>query len=105
MLVIGRICVICAMCRPDPLYGLEKITTAYTDLELGAGNSVTIRHLVEQIAELTQTRTQLRFGALPYRENEIMESKADIRKLLNLRWRPKYDLITGLKTTIESVGF
>ena len=41
------------------------------------------------------------FVAIPYRENEIMESRADITKLANLGWRLKYGLITDLKKMIE----
>lgn len=78
----------------------KQLTGAYTDLELGTGNAVTIRHLVEQIASLTQTRTLLRFGALPYRENEVMESNADLSKLRDLGWQPKTSLQQGLIETI-----
>jgi nucleoside-diphosphate-sugar epimerase len=79
----------------------EKLTEAYTDLELGTGNPTTIRHLVEQIAELTQTKTKLWFGALPYRENEIMNSKADLSRFKQLGWEPKVSLQQGL---IESIA-
>ena len=50
---------------------------------------------------LTGANTELVFGAKPYRKNEIMQSEADIAKLLELGWTPKYDLVTGLKEMIE----
>ena len=73
----------------------------FQEFDLGSGRAVSIREFVETVHSLTGSTTMLLFGALPYRENEIMKSEADITKLLNLGWRPKYDLVTGLKKMIE----
>ena len=44
-----------------------------------------------------QSSVDLNFGALPYRENEVMESIADIRVLNKLGWHPKYSFETGIE--------
>jgi nucleoside-diphosphate-sugar epimerase len=78
----------------------DQITDTYTDFELGTGDTITIKYLVELIARLTQTKTRLLFGALPYRNNEIMESRANPTKLKQLGWQPKTSLEHGLKEMI-----
>lgn len=80
----------------------EQFASAYTDIELGTGEAVTIKHFVEQVAELTRADTHLRFGALPYRQDEIMHSKADIDTVAKVGWRPKVTLQQGLSETINA---
>ncbi|MCX7847497.1 MAG: NAD-dependent epimerase/dehydratase family protein [bacterium] len=70
--------------------------------EVGSNEAVTVRRLVELVKELTgNTETELRFGALPYRPNEVMEVRADTRSLRALGWESRIDLETGLRLTIE----
>jgi CDP-paratose synthetase len=71
------------------------------DIELGTGDAPTIRNFVETVHRLTASRTKLLFGALPYRANEAMHCQADVSRLKTLGWSPKYDLVAGLKRTIE----
>ena len=78
--------------------------TKFLEYELGSGKAVSIREYVETTRLLTNSSTRLRFGALPYRDNEIMHSVADISMLMNIGWKPRHDLITGLKKTIEWEG-
>ena len=73
----------------------------FQEYDLGTGEAVSIRKFAETVHSLTGSTTRLLFGALPYREHEIMESRADIIKLANFGWRPKYALVTGLKKMIE----
>jgi len=44
---------------------------------------------------------ELHFGALPYREGEIMSSKADTLALQRLGWSAVTSLEDGLRQTIE----
>lgn len=71
------------------------------DIEVGSGFAPTVREFVEITHRLTASSTQLRFGALPYRINEAMHCQADLARMINLGWKPLYDLETGLKKTIE----
>ena len=48
------------------------------------------------------SNTMLNFGAIEYRQNEVMTSKADISSLLNLGWEPRFDLKMGLRKYIQN---
>lgn len=73
-----------------------------TEFQIGSGNNISIRDIVELIKRLCDNHnTQLNFGALPYRTNEIMESKADISNILKLGWQQQTSLEQGLKKTID----
>ena len=55
------------------------------------------------VKELTNNgETVVNFGALPYREREVMRSQADTRKLTGLGWRLKFNLRDGIEQTVES---
>jgi len=81
----------------------QKSDNKMDEFEIGTGVTVSIRKFVELIKKITQSNTQLRFGAIPYRENEIMNSFADNRKLLSLGWTQQYSLIEGLNKTIRFI--
>jgi nucleoside-diphosphate-sugar epimerase len=70
--------------------------------EVGSNRTSTIREFVHLTKDLVGNRTtHLAFGALPYRENEVMESNVDITELALLGWRPQVELRDGLARTIE----
>lgn len=69
---------------------------------LGSGETVTVRKIVETIKEVSNSTSNLLFGKVPMRENELMCSDADISKLKKLGWNPKYTLNEGLRLTVES---
>lgn len=71
--------------------------------EIGSGKLITIKDLATKIKGLADNKTtKLNFGALPYRQNEIMESHVDTRAVHALGWKPVYSLEEGLKLTIDS---
>jgi len=74
----------------------EKLTT----FELGTSNPIKLKSFIEKIKELSNSQTHLNFGALPYREDEIMFSKADISTLSELYWTPKFNIENGLRKII-----
>lgn len=71
------------------------------DIEIGTGTSPTVREFVQTVHRLTSSTTELRFGALPYRPNEPMHCEANIKRMRELGWQPKFDIEQGLKRTIE----
>lgn len=84
---------------------LEKQTSlpgGYVNVGLGSGDAVTVREFVELVHRCCSSITKLDFGAIPYREHEIMQSAADISFLLQLGWKPKITLEAGLAITIEA---
>ena len=69
----------------------------YQEFEIGSGKSFSIKHVTELIKDITNSRTKLNFGAIDYRDGEIMNSNSNILGLLKLQWRPKYTIESGLK--------
>ena len=70
--------------------------------EIGTAQTIEIREFVKLISKLIgNENTQLKFGAIPYRKNEIMESCADISMLSKLGWHPQVSLIEGIQYTID----
>lgn len=79
----------------------QALDRSFLSFGLGSGDPVSIREFAELVQHLTHSRTELKFGALPYREGEILESAADIGALRALGWRPGLDLSEGLHKTIR----
>lgn len=80
----------------------EKQLELYQNYEVGSGQAVSIRELVEKVHHLTQSKTVLKFGVLPYRDGEVMYSKANIKAMTELGWEPKTNLEIHLRQTIEA---
>lgn len=79
---------------------LDKINSNYQLYHVGTGNPVTLRFFIETARQVNQSTSNLLFGVLPYREGEIMYSKADNSSLMALGWNPKYTIDEGLKQII-----
>ena len=71
-------------------------------INLGASEEIKIRDLVLKIAKLTDTKSKIEIGALPYRPTEVWRMYCDnTRARETLGWRPKVTIEQGLKLTIE----
>lgn len=77
------------------------LPTGWSEFDLGSGEAVRLRDLVELVHRLSASRAGLQFGALPYRANESMESVADTAALRALGWQCRIPLAEGLKQTID----
>lgn len=83
----------------DAIHFLSEIefSEVYYDIALGTGRGLRVSDAVKHIKSQMQSSVDLNFGALPYRENEMMESIADIKFLNKLGWHPKYSFETGVE--------
>ena len=72
----------------------------YQQYEVGTGKTISIKDLVLLAKEITKSRTKLLFGAIPYRENEIMDSKANTESLEKLGWQAKMDIESGIRRIV-----
>lgn len=86
---------VCSACLKVFNYGLKN-HLKYKNFEVGRAEAISVKDLVLLIKELSHSKTKLNFGALPYRDDEIMTSFAENSELLNLGWTPKYDLKSGI---------
>jgi nucleoside-diphosphate-sugar epimerase len=68
----------------------------FKTFEVGTGNSYQIRDLVKIIKDVSNSPTELGFGDIEYRSDEIMDSKADISQLCELNWMPTTSLKDGI---------
>ncbi|HEX3043588.1 MAG TPA: NAD(P)-dependent oxidoreductase [Bacillota bacterium] len=68
---------------------------------IGSESSVSLRSVVELIKQMLDSQSVINFGALNYRENEMMAFDVNIQKIINLGWKPEYTLLLGLKRTAQ----
>lgn len=71
------------------------------DIELGSGHLISIKEFVLKVKEMTNSKTQLNFGSIPYRGDEVEIKEANLEELYKINWRPKYNLIDGLLETFK----
>jgi UDP-glucose 4-epimerase len=71
-------------------------------LDLGTGQTHTVRQVVERIWAVTEARGRILVGALPYRPGEVMHLVAEAGRTARLTgWRARVGLEEGLRRTIE----
>ena len=73
----------------------------FCEFDVGSGVNHSIRELVNLIKKVTDnSETICNWGAVPNRNNELMESTPDLSPLKKLGWLPKYSLEEGIKKSI-----
>jgi len=81
---------------------IEGMDKDFVTLGIGSGESISLKDFAGIIEDLTSKDSTINWGALPYRKNEIFETKADIEKTKEvLRWYPRHSIKEGLRKTIE----
>ena len=87
---------------------LEKaeMLPAFNEFEVGTGRSVSVKSFIQLLMKVFEDRfgeslTELNFGAVAYREGEVMEFCVDNSALMKIGWQPTVDLEAGLNATIQ----
>lgn len=80
---------------------VEERSFDYKTIGIGTGEALQVRDMVSLIASLSSSDTELRFGAIPYRADEIMSSHADVRNLQDLGWRAKVSPAEGVRMILD----
>lgn len=83
---------------------LEKqnlITESYSSYQVCTNQLISIKELLLILKDLTQSSSDLNFGAIPYRENELMHSETDPSDLIKLGWQPQFPNEVGLELSIK----
>lgn len=70
------------------------------NFEIGTGVATSIRDFVLSMKQATASTNEIKFGALPYRKDEIMMSVADIRKNQKLGWSSDVSLEVGISRLV-----
>ena len=81
---------------------------AFNDIEVGTGVLTPVKTFVTLVKNTLEKlkgspiETQLNFGALPYREGEIMEPQVDNSRLCSLGWQPKRSLEENIEQFVKN---
>jgi nucleoside-diphosphate-sugar epimerase len=73
----------------------------FSEYQMGTGKSTSLKKAVLTIKKLTGSSVKLNFGAVPYRKDDKMISKADTKNICSLGWKPKYSFEEGIKKIIS----
>jgi len=84
-------------------YGREQ-DFRFEAFELGTGQATQVRDFVQWVRELSGSSTELGFGDIPYRADEIMHSAADISRLERLGWAPRITVRDGIRRILDDSG-
>jgi UDP-glucose 4-epimerase len=68
---------------------------------LGSGQAVPVRDVIERIRDLAAPGMELLFGEIPFRPDQVMHLQADVSSLTAATgWRPQISLDDGLAQTV-----
>lgn len=82
------------------LHASDFLQTGFNEYDLGSGNSISIRDFVETVKLITNSTTRFNYGAVPYRTNEMMESRANVSELEALGWKCQISLMEGIRKVV-----
>lgn len=85
------------------LNNLNNMQDHICTLDVGYGESISVKEFLVQMHSLSKSRSILKFGTLAQREFEIMSSVANIKLLVELGWHPMIDVKNGINSIIESI--
>lgn len=78
----------------------------FSEFDVCTGDLISLKEFVNKVKSILEYKigkisTQLLFGALPYRNGEIMNLQTNNYDLLQMGWSPLFSLDTGIEKTIE----
>lgn len=69
---------------------------------IGSGDLYQLKHFVKMIAERMDCKSEIKYGSVEYRENDLWSPQPDIGKITDvLGWSPRVSLSEGIDRTIE----
>lgn len=74
---------------------IELIKNDFTQIELGTGKGTSIKNVANIVEQVFNKKCNIEWGAIPYREKDIMKSIADNNIIID--WKPKVGLNDGIK--------
>ena len=79
----------------------SKDKRIFTDFELGTGQTLSIKSLIELAHTLSGSKKSIFFDRPQANTNEPSKVKADLTQIRELNWRPVISLEKGLKSLIS----
>ncbi|WP_339817780.1 NAD(P)-dependent oxidoreductase [Paenibacillus sp. FSL R7-0216] len=71
---------------------------------ISSGEEHSLRNIAEIIKSATNSSSKLNFGAIPYRESEIMSYRCENSKIVEVTgWRPKTGMEKGIGKIVEDL--
>ena len=87
------------------LDSLDSFDKKFMEFEVGSGVNYSIREVMELMKKISGNRnTVLNWGAVPQRDNELMESNVAMDGLKNLGWRPSCSLEGGIDLMFKKMN-
>lgn len=82
----------------EVIINYHHFKSEYYLIESGWGKSISIRDFILKIKEVTGSTSCIRFGSLPIRYGEIMDSRADLSRIPKfLKWHPTVTIDEALQ--------
>lgn len=75
------------------------------NFEIGTGIATTIKDFALQLKTFSASENEIKFGALPYRKDEIMSSFANVKNNVKLDWESRISLEAGITRLVEHEKF
>jgi nucleoside-diphosphate-sugar epimerase len=85
------------------IYHIAKNQCAEGVFNLGSGQAIRLREIVETVRDIVDPSLPLGFGDMQYRSDQVMHLQANITKLRSAGWEPRVSLTEGLRETVEWV--
>ena len=79
----------------------HKTLQYYEEFNIGSGESIKLKKLLNNIKYKLNSSSNLNFGTIKYRKNEIMNSQIDISRIKQLGWTPQFSLDQGIDKVIN----
>lgn len=85
-------------------YAKNSVGENCADFEVGTGTATSIKDFVNMIHSLSNSKTEMNFGALPYRSSEIMYSRANNENLIvKTGWRSRVSMAEGIQSILSDL--
>lgn len=89
----------------EAIVSIVELKSGLGVINLGSGTTSTIRNIVEMMRDIANPDVEINFGAVGFRDDQVMHLEADISKLSQATgWKPRVSLKDGLTITIEAIS-
>jgi len=82
---------------------LTNFLTGFHQIGVGTGVDIKISDFLNIAKSITNSKSFLNYGAIPYSKNEIMDSKANISILSNFGWKANCSIDQGIKNVLDCI--